>query len=146
MLEYPNSPIKRAGNKLSPGGRKVNIRNSANMILMNGLSLIHPPKIKRITIGVITADGKVNGLQGIKGHAHTLIRHRNLLHRGLGPQVIQDQPAITTRPKQYIMLRRVILDLKYGVDIPLQLINGLGPLIRPDLHNLPRSGEFHLRG
>ena len=107
---------------------------------------VHAPQVEGVAVPVIVAGRQVHRLEGVKAEGHRLVGQSYLLDRGLPSEVVQQEGAVRAGGGEEVGVRGVVLGFEDAVNVPLQLVDGLGPLVGPHLHNLPRSHELLFLG
>lgn len=146
VLKNANSPVERASHKLSSCWGIVNIGNSPNVIFVNCSGFVHLAHIERITVAVVISYSEVYRLNRVKAHTHCLIWQCNLLNRRLSSEIVKDYRPINAWAAKNVRLCSVIFHFKDTVNVPLQLINRLCSLVRPDLNDLSWCCELIIFG
>lgn len=93
------------------------------MVLVDDFRLVHSTKVETIRIRIVISNSEVDGLQRVECHTHTLVRQGYFLDGSLGSQVVQNETTIATTSQEDVMLTGIILNLEYGINIPLEFIN-----------------------
>jgi hypothetical protein len=112
------------------------------VVFMDDGGWVHFSHIEGIAVGIFATNGEVYGLDGVECETGAFVVEVDFLDGGLCSEVIEDDGAIDGCGADDIGFGRVVFDSKDGIDVPLELVDGFGSFVGPDLHEGAGGGEL----
>lgn len=135
-VEQAESSVKGPAHELPSRGGEVDIGDCSDVALVDEFGPVHPSEVEGVAVRVVVAHSEVHRLERVETQAHGLVGKSDLLNCSLPPEVVNQDRPVRAGATEDVGVRGGVPHLENTVDVPLELLDGLAPLVGPHLNDL----------